>query len=263
MTPTRFLAILVPGLLAMNAACAQWTISASTGLQHTELKEYDPSGRELVREHGWMPGASLRAEYAWQTWRFGIDGSTYRKSVTYDGRLQNGTPFASDTDATQDRLGFDATWHANHVATLIGGIEWEHRNRGIQGQAAVGGLDERTTSWRLLAGGQFRLAQLAAAKIDAKALLVFAQAERLRVRFDQQIFDDVSLSTKPAIGLRTALSITPTAMPRWSATLEFDWMKVRRSDSATLLKNGVQEGAVTQPEHRRRTLTAYVTYRFE
>jgi hypothetical protein len=238
-------------------------MSARTGMQHTELTEYDIDGRELVREHGWMPGAGVRAIYAWQAWQLAIDGSTYRRSITYDGRLQNGTPFATDTDASQDRLGIDAAWRLNDTASLVGGIEWEHRNRRIHGQATVGGLDERSTSWRLLAGGKLQLAQLSVAAIDAKAQLVFAQAEHLRVRFDQQIFDDVSFSTKPAIGLRTAFTIVPTSMPRLSATLEFDWMRIRRSDESVLSKNGLQEGSVTQPEHRRRTLAAFIAYRFD
>jgi hypothetical protein len=263
MKPFYSLPILVLSFLAATSASAQWTMSAAAGLQHTELKEYDPGGRELVREHGWMPGAGVRAEYALSTWQFGIDASTYRRSITYDGRLQNGAAFATDTDAAQDRVGADAAYRLSETASLLGGIEWEHRNRRINGQATAGGLDERSTSWRLLAGGKLRLAQLSAATIDAKAQLVFAQAERLHVRFDQQVFDDVSFSTKPAIGLRTAFTFVPTSLPKLSATFEFDWMKVRRSDESPLSKNGLREGTVTQPEHRRRTLSAVVAYRFD
>lgn len=263
MTPFRYLPVLALGLLAAHAAYAQWSMSAGVGLQHTELTEYAPGGRELVREHGWMPGIDVRADYAWRTWRFGVTGSTYRAGITYDGHLQNGASFSTNTDATQDRLGIDAAWRLADTVSIISGIEWEHRRRGIQGRASVNGLDEKATSWRLLAGGQWRLAHLAGADIDAKGLLVSARAERLRVRFNQQLFDDASLSTKPAVGLRAALTATPTSMPRLSAAVEFDWMKVRRSDGAALTRNGVQQGAVTQPEHQRRTLGAYLAYRFD
>lgn len=251
------------GLLTVSSAWAQWTVSTSAGLQHTELQEYAPDGRELVREHGWMPGLGVRAEYAWQAWRFGIGGSTYRKTIVYDGHLQNGAPFASNTDATQDRLNIDMAYRISDAASLIGGIEWEHRNRRILGQATVGGLDERSTSWRLLGGGQLQLAQSDTAAVNAKALLVVSQAEQLHVCFDQRLFDDASFSTKPATGLRTAITVMPRSLPRFSTTVEFEWIKVPRSDEAALRKNGSQEGTVTQPEHQRRTVSAYVTYRFD
>jgi hypothetical protein len=263
MKPFYSLPVFALGLLAATSASAQWTTTAGAGLQHMELQEFDTNGRELVREHGWMPGAGVRATYAWQTWQLAIDGSTYRRNITYDGQLQNGTTFVTDTDASQDRLGIDAAWRLNDTASLVGGVEWEHRNRRIHGQGSTGGLDERSTSWRLLAGGKFRLAQFSAATVDANAQLVFAQAEHLRVRFDQQIFDDVSFSTKPAVGLRTAFTIVPVSMPKLSATLEFDWMRVRRSDGSVLSKNGLREGSVAQPEHRRRTLAAFIAYRFD
>lgn len=263
MTPFRSLSVLALGLLAAHAAYAQWSVSAGAGLQHTALTEYDPGGRELVREHGWMPGIEVRAGYAWRAWRFGIAGSTYRAGIAYDGHLQSGAPFSTDTDATQDRFGIDAAWRLTDTVALIGGIEWEHRRRSISGRTSARGLDERSTSWRLLAGSQWRLAHLAGADIDAKGLLVFARAERLRVRFDQRFFDDVSLSTKPAVGLRAALTATPESMPRLSATVEFDWMKVRRSDDTALTRNGVQQGAVTQPAHQRRTLGLFLAYRFD
>ncbi|HYD81904.1 MAG TPA: hypothetical protein VEC06_19050 [Paucimonas sp.] len=259
----RLACVLALTFLPLTPACAQWEIAGGAGLQHTNLTEYAPDGRELVREHGWMPGILLHAGHTRGAWRFGLGASSFRRAIAYDGSLQNGVPFATDTDAVQERLGADVVYRLSETALLIGGLEREYRLRKIQGRGAVSGLDERSVSWRLLAGGQMRLVRSATATVDAQASLVLAQAERLRVRFERRLFDDTALSTKPAVGLRAAVTLVPTAAPRLSAVFEFDWMKVRRSDDAALRKNGLVEGSVAQPEHRRRSLAAYLAYRFD
>jgi hypothetical protein len=255
-------ALLLAGVTLAAGAHAQWAFSAGGGIQHMELKEYDTIGRELVREHGWMPGLDARADYAREAWRFGLQASTWRGSIPYDGRLQSGSAFISDTSTTQDRITADVAYRLSDTLSTIGGIEWEHRTRTIHGSGSANGLDERTTSWHLLAGLRTRLGQLAGCDVDLTAMAVAAQPEHLQVRFDNHAYDEARLSTKPATGLRASLSILPSSMPRLSATLEFDWMRVRRSDDAMLSTNGMPAGTVAQPEHRRRTLSAWMRYRF-
>lgn len=256
-------ALLIACFTLAPSTHAQWIFSAGGGIQHTELKEYDTSGRELVREHGWMPGLDTRADYTRGKWNFGLLASTLRGNVDYDGRLQNGSAFATDTGTTQDRLGADVAYRLGDTLSALGGIEWERRTRTIHGSGSVNGLDERTTSWHLLAGLRTRPVQLGGFGIDMTALAVIAQPERLQVRFDNHAYDDARFSTKPSTGLRASLGILPSSMPHLSATLEFDWVRVRRSDDATLPINGVPTGTVAQPEHRRRTLSAWVNYRFD
>jgi hypothetical protein len=256
-------ALFLAGFTVAASAHAQWTFSAGGGIQHTELKEYDVAGRELVREHGWTPGLDARADYTRERWAFGLQAATWRGTVDYDGRLQSGTAFATDTGTTQDRIAADVGYGLGDTLSAIGGVEWEHRTRTIHGSGSANGLNERTTSWRLLAGLRTRLGQLAGYDVDLTALAVVAQPEHLQVRFDNHAYDETRFSTKPATGMRTSLTVFPPSTPRLSATLEFDWMRVRRSDDAMLSINGLPAGTVAQPEHRRRSLSAWMNYRFD
>jgi hypothetical protein len=79
----------------------------------------------------------------------------------------------------------------------------------VYGQVGAAGIVERYTSWRALAGLGFHLPRMAGADSRLKVSLVAAQPERLDVRFDKQLFDDASFSTKSAYGCRLSFSVQP------------------------------------------------------
>jgi hypothetical protein len=248
--------------MPISSACAQWQFSSGAGIRQVRVTETGKDGQQLVREQGWLPGLELRADYVLQDWRFSVAGEAYRHDIGYDGRLQNGTPFSTDTETALTRVSLEVARQLSDATRLIGAIEWDRWQRHILGHDGVLGLDERSSSWRLLAGAETRLLQSSAANVNAKALLVVAQPEKLRVRIDNQLFDDTDLSTKSAIGTRLAVDVQPAAMPNLSFGAEFDWLRISRSDNAVLRKNGVPVGLVTQPEHQRSALGVRVNYRF-
>lgn len=262
MTHLLFVVTLLIGFIPASSAFAQWEFNAGAGIRQVRVIETDRDGRQLVREKGWLPGLELRADYVLRDWRFGVAGAMYRHDIRHDGRLQTGAPFTTDTETTQTRVSLEVARQISDGAHLIGAIEWDQWRRHILGRGGVLGLDERYRSWRLLAGAETRLLQSSVADVNGKALLVVAQPERLRVRFDNQLFDDANLSTKSAVGLRLALAAQPAAMPNLSLAVEFDWLRVARSDDAVLRKNGAPVGLVAEPKHQRSAIGARVNYRF-
>ena len=243
-------------------AHAEWQVSAGLAARHLDVKEIGRNGQTLVNERGWLPGVRVRADYALPQWRLGVSADFYRNDISYDGRLQSGAPFRTDTGTTMARLGIDAAYRLTETTHLVVGLERDEWRRRIRGQGNVLGLDERYSSWRLLGGAEFGLAHGTAGNLRARTLLVAAGPERLRVRFDQQVYDDARFTTKAAAGARLGLDFVPAALPAMTIGMEFDWLKVRRSDPAELRRGGVPMGTVAQPEHVRRAITFTVDYRF-
>ncbi|WP_292931336.1 hypothetical protein [Noviherbaspirillum sp.] len=262
MKPFLFAISLGAGLLASASACAEWQYSAGGGLRYVRMTESDNSGRQLVREHGWLPGLSLNATQRRDAWSIGVSGEIYGADLNYDGRLQNGVPFWTDTATTQGRIATELSRQLNENTAVVGGLEYDEWRRHVLGRGTVAGVNERYSSWRLLAGVATTAIRMPAASFTFKGLMIFARPERLRVHFENQLYDDVRFSTKPAIGLRLGMTAFPRALPNLSFGLDLDWMRIRRSDDGTLYKDGIPTGTVAQPEHQRSALGFHADYRF-
>lgn len=261
---TRFVltCVLLIGAIAPAAAYAEWLFSGAAGMRQVRVTETDRNGRQIVQERGWLPGLELRADRLSGDWRFGMSGETHGGDISYEGRLQSGVPFFTDTATKLFRIQLDFAKRITEATSMIGGVEWDRWQRNIEGRGAILGINERYTSWRLLAGGETRVLQSAWAAINAKALLVMASPEKIRVRFQNEVFDDARLSSKPTTGLRVAFELQPVAAPDLAVTADLDWLRIARSDDAVLRRGGVPVGVVAQPEHMRKAFGIRVSYRF-
>jgi len=250
------------GLLWASPATAQWQFALGTGLRQARMTETDLAGQTLVREQGLLPGLFGSASYTLDGWLLGARAETFARGLDYNGQLQSGAAYASTTDTVQQRYNATLTRALGSASSLLGGLEWDRWRRRIRGRDAVAGLIEHYRSWRLLAGAQTQLLQLPMASLDGSAMLVLAQPERLRVGFDQQLYDEASLNTRWARGLRLALTLRPASLAGLSVTAELDTLTIARSEAATLLKNGAPAGSVLQPRHARRAFELRAAYAF-
>ena len=238
-------------LLSLPAS-AEWQGSIGAGARSATHTEYDLAGRQLVREDGWLPGASLRAGYRQGsvTWLGGVDW--YQGDIDYRGRTQAGTPAMSSTSTrlAAARLGVSYAWGSHAIQAAVEADRWK---RGIHGTAAGAGLQESYRSRRLLLGGG-KTWHPAIGTVSLDAAAVLAEPERMRIGFSG-LFDPVSLDTRRAHGLRLDAGIRPAWAPSLQLRSRVDWLKVPRSGDTALTVNGAFRGTVTQPEHVRRALT--------
>lgn len=249
-------------LLHLAPALAQWQILVAPGARHFHMTENDPNGRRLVKEEGWLPGVQATVERTMDDWRISLHGERFQGGLNYDGQVQSGSAFTSNTDTAQSRIALETARTISDRMELIGGIEYELWRRRVHGQGGTAGVTEHYRSWRLLAGVDAGLPAFAGMNSRLRFMLVAAKPERLDVRFDNQLFDDAHFSTKPAVGARLGLALQPGMDTKLSFTADLDWLKVRRSNDAPLLKNGFTAGTVTQPEHVKTSLTLGLRYRF-
>lgn len=257
------LAIVMPSIfLASPPVSAQWHFSAGGGVRYATVTETDPNGRQLVREDGWLPGLELTARSRWNDWNLGVITETYSGDLDYDGRVQTGAPFSNTTSTTQNRFDLEISHPLNIQTDIVAMLEWDRWKRDIQGKNGILGLNEFTTSNRLLAGMATTFRGISALHIKTQGLLVFAQPERLHVQFDNHVYDDAAFSTKSAVGARLSLELQPVAFPHLGIATEFDWLRIRRSDDAMKYQNGIPAGAINQPEHKRSAFSMVIRYLF-
>jgi hypothetical protein len=250
------------GLFASQPACAEWQYSVGAGARLVSMQEFAASGARLVEERGWLPGLELGVSYSSGQWRVGINGETYRNDITYDGQLQNGAPFSTTSDTTQDRLAVEIGRRLNDSLSLLAGVELDRWQRRIHGNGSVLGLNETYRSTRLLLGAESTVLKTAYFDMSARALLVRAQPEHLDVSFGNQLFDDAALTTQAATGFRLGADFIPAGAPAMRLGLGVETLRIGRSDDAVLTRNGVVVGTVSQPEHRRSAVTLRVRYQF-
>jgi hypothetical protein len=246
-------------VLVSLPASAQWQGSIGAGARRATHTEYGLAGQQLVREDGWLPGASLRAGYRNDsvTWSGGVDW--YQGDIAYRGRNQAGAGAMSTTSTRLASARLGATYAFESWA-IQAAFEIDRWQRDILGTVAGAGLQERYRATRLLLGAGTAWRQAAGA-ISADAAFILAAPERMHIGFSG-LFDPVSLDTRRGRGVRLEAAIQPAWAPAVQLRGRADWLRVPRSAAVALNANGAFRGTVTQPEHVRQALTLELAYLF-
>jgi opacity protein-like surface antigen len=242
-------------------AFAQWDNAIGVAARQFTVTEYDARGRRIVREQGWLPGLEGRLAYKADRWVLFGEGEHYESGIDYHGQTQRGAPVESRTETELMQLRAGAAYAVNDNVSAFAALEWERWKRDIRGVQAVRGLQERTTSQRLLLGLDSRYWIARYGQASANAALVLARPEKLRVGFSG-VLDDASLETRSATGLRFGFGLRPAAWRNVELRASADWLKVGRSDDAPVARNGVFAGTIAQPEHVKRAFTLGLRYWF-
>lgn len=256
---TALLAALLalPGL----ASCAEWQGALGASVQRLDVTEFDKAGTALVREAGWLPGIAARIN--WQANRLGVfaGGEAYQHGIAYHGQTQSGAPAESTSATRLVQLRAGASYAVNaRVAGFVAG-EWDAWRRDIGGTASAAGLQERSASARLVLGARGQWPTFAAGVLGIDGALVLARPERLDVGFSG-LLDATTMSTRRARGWRVGVSARPSAAPHLELRVGLDTMTVARSADVPLTREGRFVGAIAQPEHARRSISATLSKLF-
>ncbi len=248
-------------LMQAGPASAGWDGAVGAGARQFSLAEYDTNGRRIVMEQGWLPG--LEARLGFTEGQCGLFGkaSFYKHDIDYRGQTQSSSALASTTATGIMQMQTGMSYALTDATSLFAALEWERWQRDINGVGNVKGLQERTTTHRLLLGLEARHAWSPYGTIGASAAIVQARPEQLRVGFSG-VLDEASFRTRSATGLRLGLSLRPQAWPALEWVLDVDRIRVGRSADATVSRNGAYAGTVAQPEHIKRAISLAVRYRF-
>lgn len=240
---------------------AQWDTAIGIGAKQLAVTEYDRSGKQLVREQGRLPGLEGRLAYKFSEWTFIGEVELYKNSIDYRGQTQFGAPIVSTTATKLVQVRSGLSYVVNETVTAFTALEWERWYRDIRGVQTVLGLQEQSTSKRLIFGldAQWRIPSYG--QISTGAALVLARPEKVHVGFSGAL-DEATLDTETATGLRLAVSLHPDAYSRLELRAGYDWLRVSRSEDASVTNHGQFAGTIAQPEHTKKTITLSTRYHF-
>jgi hypothetical protein len=246
--------------LLVYPADAQWHGSIGPSARDVAHTEYNPAGKRLVRETGWLPGVALDAAYQTGNVNWIAAADWFQGSIRYQGQTQSGTAASSTTSTGLAALRAGAAYALGRDYFIVGALELDKWTRDIQGSGASAGLQEASRSTRLVTGAG-RAWHCAAGTVAADAAVVFSGPERLRVGFSGML-DQASFDTRRGRGIRIGARIRPAFAPRLELSSRYDWIKVPRSADVAVARNGQFMGTVAQPEHERQALTFTVSALF-
>jgi hypothetical protein len=263
MRPENILACALAFGSAAAAPCAhaQYSATIEPALRYASMSEHGQAGERIVRESGWLPGVAGQLAYRSGAWEVFGAAALFQADIDYDGRLQNGQSHHSETRTrmTEAQLGLRyRILDATDIVTALGFDSWQ---RDIRGSEKAIGLQEHTTSSRLLIGIEQAWRLGSVGTLCAGASLVHAAPERLRIGFSG-VLDDVTMRTRAANGFALMLRYQPGEASKLSFGARFDAIRVPRSAAYPVMRDGRAAGEVTQPEHVRKNLTLSVRYRF-
>ncbi len=247
-----------------SAAAQQWQGSVGLHERHWSNTEHDQSGRQLVREAGWLPGIAARATYQDHGWTWFAETMLHDKAIAYHGQTQSGQ--ARDS-STATRLALLRIGAACDIDTrdaslaLIATLEWERWTRTIEGAQGAVGLQERNDARRISAGIRKKWQLTGRGALFADAALVLVAPQRLRVDFSGAL-DPAALNTPSAQGLRLGAGMRPAFAPQLELLVSYDWIKVARSSDVPIALKGRPIGTMAQPEHRQRAITLSASFLF-
>ena len=242
-------------------ALAQWSGSIGGGIRNFHLTERNPAGSVIVREAGNLAGVLTDGAYHYGNLLFFGAADIYMGKIDYRGQTQVGQAIASDTGYRMLELRAGAIYQFNAIAGVLAALEWERWQRDIHGVAGASGLQEHTTTTRLIAGvmAHWLLPRYGVLRTDAA--IVLARPERLDVRFSG-VFDSARLTTRSSTGLRLEARLSPDWAPRLEARVRYDASRIGRSEDVGLTSQGAPAGAVAQPARSRQSLTGSLHYLF-
>lgn len=242
-------------------ASAQWQTALDLGMRHARVAEYNERGQRIVAEQGWLRGLGVALDYRGEDVDLFTAASVFDADLDYDGRLQNGRPYQSQTRTTLAQARLGARYRLHGSTRLVSYAEIDHWRRDIQGGAGAVGLRERSWSPRLALGLEQRWLLDGGGRVEASLAIVRAAPERLKAGFSG-LLDDASLRTHSATGFAANLLYRPWAAIPLSLGMHLESIKVPRSGEVTAYRHGQPVGTLAQPEHVRHAATLFVRYLF-
>lgn len=149
-------------------ACQAWaeTVSYhgqfSASVRHFEYQEYGDSDNSLNKENGFLPGLRIVGTASMNDFNLSASAEVFDGTVAYDGHLQTGQPYTTDTDTRLLNYSVGAAWQPQASLTrLFFYLQRDAWERDIQPKGLISGLFEEY-SWYTIKLGmahRFKIAE--------------------------------------------------------------------------------------------------------
>lgn len=231
------------------------------GLQSIGVHEVSTSGQTLNQETGQLPVIGLNAKFSLiNDWYLLSENSLSHGSLSYDGMLQNGSPYQTTTGTRfiDVQIGVLSSPISNLFSgeqRLVGKLGMHEWMRNIEGNSGVNTLDE-LYQWQSLSVGLWHNAHHSKFDIGIDVFQTFNGSMSIDVPNIGQ--SRLSLPNGQGFNLKAAYQLTDEVAVGLMHT--YHWTP--RSNSFPLTHNGNVIGNVTEPEHNLQRTSVYLSVGF-
>ena len=172
--------------------------SMAPAVRYTTLSEHDrPAAASSTRAAG-CPALAAGSRIDPGRWKLFGEAAVFQADIDYDGQLQNGRPYRSETGTRMAEAQLGLRYRILDATDIVAALGVDSWRRHIGGSGQAIGLQEHARSGRVLIGVEHAW-QLDSGKLSAGASPVHAAPERLRIGISG-LLDDVSIRTRAANG---------------------------------------------------------------
>lgn len=268
MTLTQFSLTLVAPLIIASQAWAETVnyhgqIGAS--VRHFHYQEFDDSGRSLNKEDGFIPGLSILGDASLGNIRLSASAEIFDGTVSYDGHLQTGEPYKTDTDTEISSFSMGASWQPGAMLPrLFCTLQHDVWERDIQPKGLVSGLFEEYVWYTVKLGiaKSFKLTETLSLELAAGP----TRTKDARITIHLSPFGygnhELKLPAKSGYFLAATLAKMDTGYGSVNFELEQTHFEFGKSDPKTLIV-GTRILQIHEPGSESDHTTLRLGYRFE
>jgi hypothetical protein len=219
-------------------------IGVGANIRHFDYAEYNPDGGSPDGERGVIPGVTLSLDYQ----QHHVSGSFTKGKVNYDGQLQFGTPYTTQTREILYAAGYEYTWPTtlNEINAIVGLdlFRWE---RNVLSNGSVPGVGSVYQWKQLHAGVRYRMVLFdIPVSLDASLLKTFSGT--VEVLLGDFGFNSPRLDLGDEYGFQLSLKHNQKLSDDLAMRLylETSRWKFGRSNSSTI-SNGLITSSIVEP----------------
>lgn len=267
MTITHSALTLVVPLIIASQAWAE-TVSyhgqIDASVRHFEYQEFGDSGNSLNKENGFLPGLRILGAASLNDINLSVAAEVFDGTVAYDGHLQTGQPYTTDTDTRLVHFSVGASWQPQTSLTrLFFSLQRDAWERDIQSKGLISGLFEEY-SWYTIKLGmaqRFKLAET----LELELGLGPTRTKDTRITVHLSDFGygnpELEMPAKNGYFLAASLIQNKTAHGSFHIDLEHTHFEFGKSNTKTLI-NGSQIVQIHEPRSESDHTTLRFGYRF-
>ncbi len=241
--------------------------SVSTGLQYTDLMEFDRNNSLLDQETGYLPSVKLAAQWhivddALLTMSYALASG----DLAYDGQTQSGAVFNTQTQTRFDQAGVSLETPpllASTVGTqrLLFGYSVHQWQRDIQGKGSVSPLYE-AYSWHSVRLGLVHRSPNEGFKASLGVLTT--RQDTLSLDIPNLAYGQVDLPAGNGWFADVSYTFAQTGQVKWQVGAEYQYLQHKRSVNSTLYSVTQSDaiGSFSEPKHTLEQLSGFISLVF-
>lgn len=250
-----------------HAFCKAPSLGAFVGVEHSQWREWDATGRRLVHESGNLrrAGLELAAQCEWLDWQ--LQWSQSQGNRAYDGVTNRYSALNTSSDIRSQTFGAQLWLPLNNAWAAGAEFNWRDIQRHIANQGNVLGYPEQFRYGQAGLGLRYQTALSPSIRLATKLIVGGGRGGTNRIALPGFDARTLPLGDQRYASLGVELfggqaDVQPGLS--WKLALQYRSEKHDAGQARALYRNGIATGSAMQPRFTQTSLGAdmMLTYRF-